>query len=100
MKIQSIDILGKKYRIQSDFKNEEIDGIRRDINSRLKMLIMEYPNLDRIDILILYIIELQEKINLMEKKRNKENEKLAKISQKLYSIEKKIKNEIEKIDIT
>lgn len=98
MKIQSVDVLGKKYQIQSDFKSDEIEEIIRDINRRLKALAMDYPNLDKIDVLILYVIELNEKIYLMEKDEKRESERFAKISRKLSSIEEKIKNELEKLD--
>ena len=98
MKIQSIDIFGKKYQVQLGLKNSELTEINTDINTRLKTLMVEYSNLDKIDILIFYIIELHEKLYFMKRQLAKQEEKLRKISEKLVSVEKKIKNEIENLD--
>ena len=56
MKIQGIDIFGKKYQVQLGLKNSELTEINTDINTRLKTLMVENSNLVKIDKLIFYII--------------------------------------------
>jgi len=98
VKTQIVDILGKKYQMQLSFKNHELEEINRDINRRLQMLMLEYPNLDKVDILAFHVIELNEKIYSMKKQIASEEERLVKIAKRLISIEEKIKIEIEKLD--
>ncbi len=84
--------------MQLSFKNHELEEINRDINRRLQMLMLEYPNLDKVDILAFHVIELNEKIYSMKKQIASEEERLVKIAKRLISIEEKIKIEIEKLD--
>jgi len=98
VEVEILDIFGKKYQIQSGLTSEEIERINRDIIRRMKTLAMEYPALDRIDTLILYIIELNEKIVGMEKKTKKEKENLERIRSKIDFLETKIKEEIKNLD--
>lgn len=96
--MQTFDILGKKYQIQSSLGAEEIEKINGEIVKRLRSLASEYPALDKIDTLVLYMIELKEKISGMEKTFKKETEKLEKIKNKIAFLEKKIVEELKNLD--
>lgn len=97
MRVQSVDILGKKYHLQLDLKSSELEKISKDINKRLKLLLLEYTDFDKIDIMVFYLVELHEKMYYMDKQLQKEKERLDRISKKILSIENKIKNEIENL---
>ncbi|MCK9266251.1 cell division protein ZapA [bacterium] len=99
MKIESVEILGKKLQLQLGLKTSELQEVNRKINKRLKSLMVEYPNLDKIDILSFYIVELHEEMYNIKTKLAKEEKRFVKISGKLLSIENRIKKEIEKLDI-
>jgi len=88
--MEKLEILGKKYQIQSGLPPEEVLRIHREIVKRLKILSLEYPNLDKIDILVLYVIELNEKIIDMEKTLKKETKKIEDIRTKIFHLEEKI----------
>jgi flagellar motility protein MotE (MotC chaperone) len=92
--MQTFDILGKKYQIQSPLSSEEIEKINGEIVKQLKMITMDYPSLDRMDILVLYIIELKEKINDMEKRIKKEMERKERVKDKILSLEKEVSEEL------
>lgn len=96
--MQTFDIFGKKYQIQSGLNSGETEKINGDVVKRLKILAIEYPSLDRMDILILYVIELKEKIRDMEKSFKKESDKLEKTRDKVVSLEKKIVEELKNLD--
>ncbi len=91
---QTFNILGKKYRIQSRLSSEEIEKINKEIVYHLRNLAMEYPALDKMDALVLCIIELKEKIIDMEKRGKKEMEKMEKIKKKIIFLEKKVLEEL------
>jgi len=94
--VEKLEILGKKYQIQSGLSSEEVIRMHREIVKRLKTLSLEYPSLDRIDILVLYVIELNEKIIDMEKTLKKEVKKLEEIRTKIFHLEEKIKEKNKK----
>lgn len=89
--MEKLEILGKKYPIQSGLSPEEILRMHREIVKRLKAISLEYPNLDKIDILVLYVIELNEKIIDMEKVLKKEAKKIEDIRTKIFHLEEKLK---------
>lgn len=98
--MHTFEILGKKYQVQSSLNPEETDKINGEIVKRLKSLTYEYPTLDKIDILILYIIELKEKISILEKTSSKEAGRLDNIRNKISLLEKKITEEIKNLDVS
>jgi cell division protein ZapA (FtsZ GTPase activity inhibitor) len=89
--MEKLEILGKKYQIQSGLSPEEVLRMHREIVKRLKTISLEYPSLDKIDILVLYVIELNEKIIDMEKVLKKEVKKIEDIRTKIFHLEEKIK---------
>jgi cell division protein ZapA (FtsZ GTPase activity inhibitor) len=95
VKVQNLNILGKKYRIQTNFNEKEAAQINEEINSRLKLLESENPTLDRIDLFLLYIIEMHEKIFELDRKFARENEKIKKAERKLIKLEEDIKKQLE-----
>ena len=96
--MQTFEILGKKYRIQSSLEAGEAGRINGEITRRLKSLASEYAALDKIDILILYIIELKEKISEMEKISGKEAGRLDKARNRIMLLEKKVAEELKNLD--
>ena len=96
--MEILDILGKKYQVQSGLTTDEISRINREIVKRLKTLALEYPSLDRMDALVLYVVELNEKILDMEKAAKKERDRMEKVRSKIFALEEKIKEEIKKLD--
>jgi DNA repair ATPase RecN len=96
--VQTFEILGKKYRIQSSLRTDEAEKINGEIVKRFRSLEAEYPALDKIDILVLCIIELKEKISGMEKNFKKDTEKLDKIRNNVALLEKKIVEELKNLD--
>ncbi|MCX8082068.1 MAG: cell division protein ZapA [bacterium] len=96
--MEKLEILGKKYKIQSDIASEEIIKMHSEIVKRLKDLSSEYPTLDKIDILVLYVIELKKEIIDKEKQIQKGKNKLESISKKISLIEEKIKENIKNLD--
>lgn len=94
--MEKLEIFGKKYQIQSGLSSEEIIRINKEIENRLKVLSMEYSTLDNIDILVLYVVELHEKIMELEKKVKKEFEKLESIKTKIFRLEENIREKVKK----
>ncbi|MGI6595174.1 MAG: cell division protein ZapA [Elusimicrobia bacterium] len=94
--MEKLEILGKRYQIQSGLSLTDVGRMHKDIERRLKFFSSEYPNLDKIDILVLYVIELNEKIIDMENKLKKETDRLSKIRIKILSLEEKVKGKIKK----
>lgn len=95
--MEKLEIFGKKYPIQSGLSSEEISRINKEMEKRLKFLSHEYSKLDNMDILILYVVELHEKIIELEKKLKKESEKMENIKTKISHLEEKIREKITKI---
>ncbi len=98
MKTQIIDILGKKYQVQAGFRSNEVEEMGREINNRLRMISLEYPALDRLDVLTLYAIEMNERILVLKQKLQREGERNQKVLKRLDSLEDKIKKEIKNLD--
>ncbi len=96
--MQTFEILGKKYQIQSSLDADEIGKINGEIVKRLNNLTYEYPALDKIDILVLYIIELKEEISCMERASGREAGRLDKIRSKLVLLEKRVAEELKNLD--
>jgi len=94
--VEILDIFGKKYHVQSGVTPDEADRINREIVKRLKILALEYPALDRMDALVLYVVELNEKILDMEKAAKKDRDRIEKVRSKIFALEEKIKEEIKK----
>ncbi|MBN1445931.1 MAG: cell division protein ZapA [Candidatus Omnitrophica bacterium] len=95
--MEILDIFGKKYRVQSGLNSDEISRINREIVKRLRTLALEYPSLDRMDALVLYIVELNEKITDMEKKVSREKDKLERVKKRIIALEGKIREVIKKV---
>jgi hypothetical protein len=96
--VEILDIFGKKYHVQSKLTPDEAGRINREIVKRLKTLALEYPALDRMDALVLYAVELNEKILDMEKAEKKDRDRMEKVRSKIFALEEKIKEEIKKFD--
>ncbi len=92
--MQTLDIFGKKYQIQTGLSSEDVERMNLEIVGRIKTLAAEYPALDRIDILILYIVELNEKIDSLGKRLKKEGEKFDEVKNKILFLEKKLVEEL------
>lgn len=88
--MHKVNILGKTYLISSSLPSEEIGKIIKEINEKCKSLEYQYEKFDRVDILIIYLIELYEIIyNLKKELMKKEWDKKI-IRNKVEEIEKEI----------
>jgi len=92
-----INILGKTYSIQSSLSFSDINKIAKEINEKYKILENEYRTFDKVDILILYIIELYEMIYTFKKGIIEKEEYKNKIVKKVEEIEKDIETTLENL---
>lgn len=94
--MEKFEIFGRTYRLQSGLSSDEVSQVNKEIVKRVKTLSAEYPTLDKIDILVLYVVELNEKIIELEKKLKKEKDKIENIKIKLSHLEEKIRGRVKK----
>ncbi len=94
MKTQTLNILGRRYNVQTNLDSEDIEKIATDLERRVKILDIEYPSLDRLDIFVLCIIEAYEARILMEKRQKKDSAVLDKAFQKVSLLEEKVEKEL------
>ena len=94
MKKHKIKFFGKEYILQFDFDEKQINRIKKDIEEKIKYYQSQYPNADKIDILVVLVLDLMEELyrkdkKLIEKDKNKEI-----LKRRLNTIEKRIKEKI------
>lgn len=63
-----LDFLGRKYRIETTLGQDEIAQIETRIKEDFARFEAKYPRSDRIDIFIFYLIELWERIFILERR--------------------------------
>lgn len=97
MKTFIFNVLGRKYQVESLLEQKETVKINEKISQDIINLEIRYPNADRIDILIFYLIELREKIVNLEKFLQSKDETLNILSHKIKKVEQQISLEIEKL---
>ncbi|RKY31024.1 MAG: hypothetical protein DRP67_03350 [Candidatus Omnitrophota bacterium] len=99
MKTFYIDILGKKYkyRIETSLTQQEIDNISQQIKESVDNLQKKYPAKDKIEILLLYIIELWEKFKNYENKFFSQKTSLEIARKRIERIISQVENEIKRL---
>jgi len=97
MKTFIFNILGRKYQVESLLEQKEIGKINEKITQDIIKLEIRYPNADRIDILIFYLIELWEKIVNLEKNLQQKKETQNVLNYKIKKIRQQVDKEIEKL---
>ncbi|MCM8805085.1 MAG: cell division protein ZapA [Candidatus Omnitrophica bacterium] len=88
--MHKVNILGKTYSIYSSLPSEEISKIVKEINEKCRRLENEYNRFDKVDILIIYLIELYEMIYNLKKDLVKKELDRKNIKSKIEEIEKEI----------
>ena len=94
MKKNKIRILGKEYLFQSDFDEKQLKESEKKIEERIKHYESQYPNADKIDLLVVFIFELLENIYIKEKQICEREKKLENLKGKLEIMEKNIKEKL------
>ena len=99
MKTFNLDFLGKKYKytIESSLTQQEIDKISEEIKNSIANLEKKYPTKDKVDILILYIIELWEKFKKSEDTFFSKNSSLEMVKKRLKRIILEVEEEVKKL---
>jgi len=95
VKKHKIKLFGKEYTLQFDFDEKQINKIKKDVEEKIKYYQLQYPNADKIDILVVFVLNLMEELyrkdkKLIEKDKNKEI-----LKRRLNTIEKRIKEKID-----
>ncbi len=95
MKKHKIKLFGKEYTLQFDFDEKQINKMKKDVEEKIKYYQSQYPNADKIDILVVFVLNLMEELyrkdkKLIEKDKNKEI-----LKRRLNTIEKRIKEKID-----
>ncbi|MGC8977539.1 MAG: cell division protein ZapA [Candidatus Ratteibacteria bacterium] len=85
-----INIFGKTYFIYSTLPSNEINKIVREINEKYRQLEQQYKTFDKVDILIVFLIELYEVIYNLKKEIAKNHQDRKVIKEKIEEIEKEI----------
>ena len=97
MKAFTFNILGRKYPVESHLEPKETEKINERITQDVAKLEIQYPNADRIDILVFYLIELCEKLVNLEKVLQQKKETQDVLSHKIKKIRQQVNKEIEKL---
>ena len=97
MKAFTFNILGRKYPVESHLESKETEKINEIITQDVAKLEIRYPNADRIDILVFYLIELCEKLVNLEKILQQKKETQSVLSHKIKKIQQQVNKEIEKL---
>ncbi|MCS7179956.1 MAG: cell division protein ZapA [bacterium] len=85
-----VNILGKTYTLHSSLPYEELTKVIKEINDRFNKIQSEYKTLDKVDVLVFYLIELYENIYLLKKECSYMEKNKEKIKNKIDEIEKEI----------
>lgn len=92
-----VNILGKTYSIQSILPPSEIEKIVKEINEKYRHLENIYRTFDKVDILIIYLIELYETIYNLKKELNSKEEFKNRIKNRIEKLEKELESAIENL---
>jgi len=87
-----VNILGRTYSISTSMPFNEINRIAKEINEKYKNLENNYKSFDKVDILVIYLIELYETIYNLKKELSKKDEFKNKIKEEIEKIEKELEN--------
>lgn len=94
MKGYKTKILGKTYSLQSDFDEKEFRKIKKEVEDKIKHYENQYPTADKLDLLVIFVFELFEKIHTTEKKLQEEKKKCEKAKKRIEQIEKRLKEKV------
>jgi len=92
-----VNILGRTYSISSSMPFNEVNKIAKEINEKYKNLENIYKSFDKVDILVIYLIELYEAIYNLKRELFKKEEFKNKIKEEVEKIEKDLEFAIESL---
>jgi cell division protein ZapA (FtsZ GTPase activity inhibitor) len=92
-----VNILGRTYSISSSIPFSEVNKIAKEINEKYKNLENIYKAFDKVDILVIYLIELYETIYNLKRELFKKEEFKNKIKEEVEKIEKDLEFAIESL---
>jgi predicted DNA-binding transcriptional regulator len=92
-----VNILGRIYSISSSIPFNEVERIAKEINEKYKNFESIYKHFDKVDILVIYLIELYETIYNLKKELAKKDEFKSKIKGEIEKIEKELELGIENL---
>lgn len=98
MKKHKIKFFGKEYILQFDFDEKQINRIKKDIEEKIKYYQSQYPNADKIDILVVLVLNLMEELYRKDKKLIEKDKNIEILKKYLNTIEEKVKEKI--VDLT
>jgi len=98
VKKHKIKFFGKEYILQFDFDEKQINRIKKDIEEKIKYYQAQYPNADKIDILVVLVLDLMEELYRKDKKLLEKDKNIEILKKYLNTIEEKIKEKI--VDLT
>jgi len=94
VKKHKIKLFGKVYTLQFDFDEKQINKIKKDIEEKIKYYQFQYPNADKIDILVVFIFNLMEELYKKDKKLIEKEKNIETIRKYLEMIEKRVGKKI------
>ena len=94
MKKHKIKFFGKEYILQFDFDEKQINRIKKDIEEKIKYYQSQYPNADKIDILVVLVLDLMEELYRKDKKLIEKDKNIEILKKYLNTIEERIKEKI------
>jgi len=94
VKKHKIKFFGKEYVLQFDFDEKQINRIKKDIEEKIKYYQIQYPNADKIDILVVLVLNLMEELYRKDKKLIERDKNIEILKKYLNTIEEKIKEKI------
>ena len=94
MKKHKIKLFGKQYILQFDFDEKQINKIKENIEEKIKYYQLQYPNADKIDILVVFVLNLMEELYKKDKKLIEKEKNIENLKRRLNTIEKRIKEKI------
>jgi len=98
VKKHKIKFFGKEYILQFDFDEKQINRIKKDIEEKIKYYQSQYPNADKIDILVVLVLNLMEELYRKDKKLIEKDKNIEILKKYLNTIEEKVKEKI--VDLT
>jgi len=94
VKKHKIKLFGKQYILQFDFDEKQINKIKENIEEKIKYYQLQYPNADKIDILVVFVLNLMEELYKKDKKLIEKEKNIENLKRRLNTIEKRIKEKI------
>jgi len=95
VKKHKIKLFGKEYTLQFDFDEKQINKIKKDIEEKIKYYQLQYPNADKIDILVVFVLNLMEELYRKNKKLTEKDKNIEILKKHFNIIEKRIKEKID-----